>query len=62
MLVTCFGYTVYKNAKFGRIEVHEKITGRSREILLQTKEIAVIHELPRAARYRGLPLGAGIVS
>ncbi|MGB8821404.1 MAG: type B DNA-directed DNA polymerase [Methanoregula sp.] len=40
MLVTCFGYTGYKNAKFGRIEVHEKITGRSREILLQTKEIA----------------------
>ncbi|MFA4876106.1 MAG: type B DNA-directed DNA polymerase [Methanoregula sp.] len=40
MLVTCFGYTGYKNAKFGRIEVHEAITGRSREILLQTKEIA----------------------
>ena len=27
MLVTCFGYTGYKNAKFGRIEVHEGITG-----------------------------------
>jgi DNA polymerase I len=40
MLVTCFGYTGYKNAKFGRIEVHEKITGRSREILVQTKDIA----------------------
>ena len=40
MLVTCFGYTGYKNAKFGQIEVHEKITGRSREILMQTKEIA----------------------
>ena len=40
MLVTCFGYTGYKNAKFGRIEVHEKITGRSREILVQTKGIA----------------------
>jgi len=40
MLVTCFGYTGYKNAKFGRIEVHEAITGRSREILLQAKEIA----------------------
>ena len=40
MLVTCFGYTGYKNAKFGRIEVHEGITGRSREILLQTKDIA----------------------
>jgi DNA polymerase, archaea type len=40
MLVTCFGYTGYKNAKFGRIEVHEGITGRSREILLRTKDIA----------------------
>lgn len=40
MLVTCFGYTGYRNAKFGRIEVHERITSVSREILLQTKEIA----------------------
>jgi DNA polymerase I len=40
MLVTCFGYTGYKNAKFGRIEVHEGITGRSRQILLRTKDIA----------------------
>jgi DNA polymerase, archaea type len=40
MLVTCFGYTGYKNAKFGRIELHEAITRRSREILVQTKEIA----------------------
>ena len=40
MLVTCFGYTGYKNAKFGRIEVHEGITGRSRDILLNTKDIA----------------------
>jgi len=40
MLVTCFGYTGYKNAKFGRIEVHEGITGRSRDILIHTKDIA----------------------
>ena len=40
MLVTCFGYTGYKNAKFGRIEVHEEITGRSRDILIRTREIA----------------------
>jgi DNA polymerase I len=40
MLVTCFGYTGYKNAKFGRIEVHEAITRKSREILMQTKDIA----------------------
>ncbi len=40
MLVTCFGYTGYKNAKFGRIEVHESITRIGREILLKTKELA----------------------
>lgn len=40
MLVTCFGYTGYRNAKFGRIEVHEAITLLSREILMQTKNIA----------------------
>ncbi|MDT8357413.1 MAG: type B DNA-directed DNA polymerase [Methanomicrobiaceae archaeon] len=40
MLVTCFGYTGYRNAKFGRIEVHEQITGISREILLASKDLA----------------------
>lgn len=40
MLVTCFGYTGYKNAKFGRIEVHESITSISRDLLLQVKDIA----------------------
>ena len=40
MLVTCFGYTGYKNAKFGRIEVHEGITKQSRDILIRTKDIA----------------------
>jgi DNA polymerase I len=40
MLVTCFGYTGYKNAKFGRIEVHEGITKWSRDILVRTKDIA----------------------
>lgn len=40
MLVTCFGYTGYKNAKFGRIEVHEKITSHSRDILVRSKDIA----------------------
>ena len=40
MLVTCFGYTGYRNAKFGQIQVHEKITEISRELLLQIKEIA----------------------
>lgn len=40
MLVTCFGYTGYRNAKFGSIEVHERITRTAREILIQVKEIA----------------------
>jgi DNA polymerase I len=40
MLVTCFGYTGYKNAKFGRIEVHEQITSHSRDILIRSKDIA----------------------
>src|SRR5512136_318027 len=40
MLVTCFGYTGYRNAKFGQIQVHERITGISRELLMQIKEFA----------------------
>ncbi|MDD1672990.1 MAG: type B DNA-directed DNA polymerase [Methanomicrobiales archaeon] len=40
MLVTCFGYTGYRNAKFGRIEVHELITGGARDILLRSKRCA----------------------
>jgi DNA polymerase I len=40
MLVTCFGYTGYKNAKFGRIEVHEQITRHARETLLLAKSCA----------------------
>ena len=40
MLVTCFGYTGYRNAKFGQIQVHERITETSRELLMQIKELA----------------------
>jgi DNA polymerase I len=40
LLVVCFGYTGYRNAKFGRIETHEAITAHSREILIRTKDIA----------------------
>ena len=40
MLVTCFGYTGYRNAKFGQIQVHESITQISRELLLQIKDLA----------------------
>ena len=40
MLVTCFGYTGYRNAKFCQIQVHERITETSRELLMQIKEMA----------------------
>ena len=40
MLVTCFGYLGYKNARFGRIEAHESVNAFSREALLAAKEIA----------------------
>jgi DNA polymerase-2 len=40
LLVTCFGYLGYKNARFGRIEAHEAVTAMGREILLQAKETA----------------------
>ena len=40
LLVTCFGYTGYKNARFGRIEAHEAICAWSREILLKTIAMA----------------------
>lgn len=40
LLVTCFGYLGYKNARFGRIEAHEAVTARGREALLQAKEVA----------------------
>lgn len=40
MLVTCFGYMGYKNARFGRIEAHEAVTASGRETLLRAKEIA----------------------
>ena len=40
LLVTCFGYTGYRNARFGRIECHEAICAWSREILLGAKDLA----------------------
>ena len=64
MLVTCFGYTGYRNAKFGRIEVHEAITGKSRDILLQTKDIAeemgftVLHGIVDCLWVQGSPAAA----
>lgn len=40
LLVVCFGYLGYKNARFGRIEGHEAVTGISRELMMQAKEVA----------------------
>lgn len=40
LLVCCFGYTGYKNARFGKIEAHEAINAVARETLLTAKELA----------------------
>ncbi|PYB68723.1 DNA polymerase I [Thermoplasma sp. Kam2015] len=40
LLLTSFGYTGYKNAKFGKIEVHEKITEIGRKTLAEAIEVA----------------------
>ncbi len=40
LLVCCFGYTGYKNARFGKIEAHEAINAVARETLLVAKEAA----------------------
>ncbi len=51
LLVCCFGYTGYKNARFGKIEAHEAINAVARETLLLAKETAenrgyeVVHAL-----------------
>jgi DNA polymerase I len=37
ILVSCFGYQGFSNAKFGRIECHEAINAFAREILLDAK-------------------------
>lgn len=40
LLVTCFGYLGYKNARFGQIEAHEAVTAHGREALMRAKEAA----------------------
>lgn len=40
VLVTSFGYTGYKNARFGSIECHEAINAHAREILLSATRMA----------------------
>ncbi len=39
VLLVCFGYTGYRNARYGRIECYESITAYSRNILLTAVEI-----------------------
>lgn len=39
LLVTCFGYLGYRNARFGRIEAHQAVTAYGREALLSAKEV-----------------------
>jgi DNA polymerase elongation subunit (family B) len=43
ILVTCFGYLGYRNARFGRIEAHEAVTAWSREKLIQAREVCEAH-------------------
>jgi DNA polymerase elongation subunit (family B) len=40
VLVTCFGYAGYRNARFGRIECHEAINAYGRELLLRAASLA----------------------
>jgi DNA polymerase-2 len=40
LLVCCFGYTGYKNARFGKIEAHEAINALAREKLLVAMDTA----------------------
>ncbi|WP_019177491.1 DNA polymerase domain-containing protein [Methanomassiliicoccus luminyensis] len=40
LLVTCFGYTGYRNARFGRIECHEAINAFGRDILVRSADLA----------------------
>lgn len=43
LLVTCFGYTGYRNAKFGRIECHQSICAFARHKLIQAMRVAEKH-------------------
>jgi DNA polymerase elongation subunit (family B) len=40
LLVCCFGYLGYKNARMGKIEAHEAINAIARESLLRAKEVS----------------------
>lgn len=61
VLVVCFGYTGYRNARYGRIECHESITAFSRDILLTAAEVAqqagyeVLHGIVDSLWVKGNP-------
>jgi DNA polymerase elongation subunit (family B) len=61
VLVVCFGYTGYRNARYGRIECHESITAYSRDILLTAAEVAqqagyeVLHGIIDSLWVKGAP-------
>ncbi len=58
LLVVCFGFLGYRNARFGQIEAHKAVTAWGREKLLSAKEIAEREGF--AFRYSGFPsLGGG---
>jgi len=38
VLIVCFGYTGYRNARYGRIECHESITAFARDIILDAAD------------------------
>ena len=65
LLVTCFGYMGYKNARFGCIEAHEAITAFGRDKLLSAKEAAeengfqVLHGLTDSLWIRGPEMTPG---
>jgi DNA polymerase elongation subunit (family B) len=40
LLVTSFGYTGYRNARFGQIECHESINAVDRELIVRSSELA----------------------
>jgi DNA polymerase elongation subunit (family B) len=61
VLVVCFGYTGYRNARYGRIECHESITAFSRDILLTASDVAqqagyeVLHGIVDSLWVKGSP-------
>jgi DNA polymerase elongation subunit (family B) len=61
VLVVCFGYTGYRNARYGRIECHESITAFSRDIMLTASEVAqkagyeVLHGIVDSLWVKGSP-------